>query len=67
MKKLELTLVLLFALIFVVPGAWGANKGKGHENDGQMNAAEMSGLGLAIASLLVGGVYLIRRQSSNRR
>lgn len=66
MKKLELVLVLMFALFFVVPGSWGAGSGKGHENDG-INAAEMSGIGLGLASFLVAGVYLIRRQSSNRR
>ncbi|MGE5323715.1 MAG: hypothetical protein ACM3SW_12675 [Actinomycetota bacterium] len=66
MKKLELIVVLMFALLFVVPGAWGSNNGKGHENDG-ISAAEMSGIGLAVASFLVAGVYLIRRQSSNRR
>jgi hypothetical protein len=67
MKKLELILVLMFAFVFVAPGAWGASGGKGHENDGRINAAEMSGIGLALASFLVAGVYLIRRQSSNRR
>lgn len=64
MKKLGFILVLMFALFFVVPGSWGASKG--HENDG-ISATEMSGVGLAVASFLVAGVYLIRRQSSNRR
>lgn len=67
MKKLELVFVLMFALFLLAPGAWGSSSGKGHENDDRINAAEMSGIGLALASCLVAGVYLIRRQSSNRR
>jgi len=67
MKKLELILVLMLALLVVAPAAWGFSNDRGHENDDRISAADMSGIGLAIASFLVGGVYLIRRRGSNRR
>ncbi|HET7872210.1 MAG TPA: hypothetical protein VFL42_06840 [Terriglobales bacterium] len=65
MKKTMLTLVFAFAFVFTATTAWAD---RGHENDDKprVNAEAMSLLGLAAASIVGTGVYLVRRQKYRR-
>jgi uncharacterized membrane protein YoaK (UPF0700 family) len=58
MKKLALAAVFAVACAFSTATAWAD---RGHEHDG-VNAETMSMLGLAAASIIGTGVYLVRRQ-----
>ena len=60
MKKLVLAAVFAVAFALSTAAAWAD---RGHENDGRssVNAETMSMLGLAAASIIGTGVYLVRR------
>ena len=58
MKRLGLGLLLLYAVLLVTPKAFGDDD----DHHRHANALEMSGIGLAVASVTGGVLYLVRRR-----
>lgn len=62
MKRLGLGLFLIYALLLVTPKAFGEDD----DHHRTATALEMSGIGLAVASVTGGILYLVRRRRAGK-